>query len=87
MRAMVWNDVMQKQRNGGRVRKLIQINQAANNGATPLYIACQNDRVKVVNALLSRKEIQLNQVANDGTTPEKRFKSIILCSMEQHHCA
>jgi ribosomal protein S24E len=50
-------------------RKEIQINQALNNGATPLYIACHEDRLKVVNALLARKEIQINQAMNDGRTP------------------
>jgi ankyrin repeat protein len=50
-------------------RKEIQINQAGNDGATPLFIACQNSHVRVVNALLARKEIQINQPMNNGTTP------------------
>ena len=32
-------------------------------------MACQNDHVKVVNALLARKEIQINQAKNNGCTP------------------
>jgi hypothetical protein len=78
-------------------RKEIQINQAMHKGATPLYMACQNAHVKVVNALLVREEIQINQARDDGAIPlfiacekdrvkEKRFKSIKLEMMEQHHC-
>jgi ankyrin repeat protein len=51
------------------VRKEIQINQAMNNGITPLYAACYIGHVKVINKLLVRKEIQINQAANDGVTP------------------
>jgi ankyrin repeat protein len=40
-----------------------------NDGTTPLFIACEEDRVKVVNALLARKEIQINQPMIDGATP------------------
>jgi ankyrin repeat protein len=50
-------------------RKEIQINQAANDGATPLLIACQYNHLKIVLALLARNEIQINQPENDGTTP------------------
>ena len=35
----------------------------------PLAMACQEGRVKVVNALLARKEIQINQAKKDGATP------------------
>lgn len=42
-------------------KKEIQIYQAKNDGCTPLFIACQDDRVKVINVLLARKEIQINQ--------------------------
>jgi ankyrin repeat protein len=50
-------------------RKEIQINQAWNDGTTPLSIACKEGHMKVVNALLAKKEIQINQPKNDGTTP------------------
>ena len=38
-------------------------------GVGIVVIACQKDRMKVVNALLARKEIQINQAMNDGCTP------------------
>jgi ankyrin repeat protein len=52
-------------------KKEIQIYQAKNDGCTPLFIACQDDRVKVINVLLARKEIQINQATgtNNGYTP------------------
>ena len=49
--------------------KDIQINQANNNTATPLYFACQMRRVAVVKVLLARKEIQINQALEGGATP------------------
>ena len=50
-------------------REEIQINQADNDGATPLYMACQEGHSKVVQLLLTIKEIQINQALNDGRTP------------------
>jgi len=50
-------------------KKQIQINQAANDGTTPLFMACQNDCVKIVNLLLARKDIQINQARDNGATP------------------
>ena len=50
-------------------RKEIQINQAENDGLTPLMFACLNGHVHVVQALLKRNEIQVNQASNDGATP------------------
>ena len=55
----------------------IDINQAKNDGGTPLYIACQNGHVEVVNALLrfrsaegqSRDGIDVNQATKIGRTP------------------
>ena len=48
---------------------MIQINQAANDGSSPLYIACKKGPVDVVQVLLTRKEIQINQAANGGFSP------------------
>ena len=42
---------------GCRAREDIQIKQATENGATPLYATCQNSHVDVVRLLLARKEI------------------------------
>jgi ankyrin repeat protein len=50
-------------------RKEIQINQTANEGATPLLIACQNNYLKVVMELLTQEGIEINKPMNDGTTP------------------
>jgi ankyrin repeat protein len=54
-------------------RKEIQINQAMNSGATPLFIACQEGRVKVVKALLTNKKIDINKHNKQfkGMTPLK----------------
>ena len=43
-----------------------RINQADNEGTTPLSMACQFGYMKVVNVLLIRKEIQINQPDNEG---------------------
>jgi ankyrin repeat protein len=50
-------------------RKDIQINQATNDGATPLYIACVRGKVEIVRLLLDRDDIGVNQAMNDGQTP------------------
>jgi ankyrin repeat protein len=50
-------------------RKEIQINQAMDDGATPLNMACQQGHVKVVKALLARTEVQINKPMNNGATP------------------
>jgi ankyrin repeat protein len=68
-------------------RKEIQINQAMNDGCTPLYIACQKGHVKVVKALLTNKEIEINKQFK-GTTPlEKAIGkgyTEIAALLEQH---
>jgi ankyrin repeat protein len=50
-------------------RKEIQINQAANDGQTPLGVACCYGRVDVVKLLLARPEILINKAKNNGSTP------------------
>ena len=46
----------------------IQVNQASNKGATPLFIACKKGRLDVVKTLLTVDGIQVNQ-ASGGATP------------------
>ena len=50
-------------------RKDINVNQADNNGATPLHIASRNGHADVVRLLLTRNNIQINQANDDGETP------------------
>jgi serine/threonine-protein phosphatase 6 regulatory ankyrin repeat subunit B len=50
-------------------RTEIQINQAQENGFTPLYVTCQYGHVDVVRLLLAREEIQINQAMKNGATP------------------
>ncbi len=45
------------------------INQANENGATPLLMAAQNGHVDVVNALLAKEGIELNKALPAGETP------------------
>ena len=47
----------------------IDVNQANEDGVTPLYYACQEGHVDVVRLLLARKDIHVNQADNDGVTP------------------
>jgi len=58
-------------------RKKIQINQATNDGRTPLYTACQKGHVKVVKALLTNKEIDINK--------EWKGKTPLACAIEEGH--
>jgi ankyrin repeat protein len=58
-------------------RKEIQINQAMNDGGTPLNIACQKGHVKVVKALLANKEIDINKDWK-GETP-------LACAIKKGH--
>ena len=52
------------------------MNAGTHAGATPLLVACQNDRVEVVKLLLRRADIEVNRgttckrmAANYGVTP------------------
>ncbi|APC91618.1 MULTISPECIES: ankyrin repeat domain-containing protein [Francisella] len=45
------------------------VNQANNNGVTPLWIACQRGHINIVKLLLLDSRIEVNQPINDGTTP------------------
>ena len=47
----------------------IQVNQAKNNKATPLHVACQDGQLKVVNMLLAAQGIQDNQANDNESTP------------------
>ena len=49
--------------------KDVNVNQAHNDGTTPLNVACQLGHLDVVQVLLTKKEIQINQATNDGRTP------------------
>ena len=60
----------------------IDVNQAMNNGITPLYIACARGNVDIVRLLLGRDDIDVNQAKEDGTTPlsiaqAKKFTEIV----------
>ena len=50
-------------------RKGVEVNQADNEGNTPLLIASKNHRCKVVEELLRRKDIDVNKTDNEGRTP------------------
>jgi ankyrin repeat protein len=68
-------------------RKEIQINQAMNDGGTPLYIACQKGHVKVVKALLKKKEIDINKQFEGWTPLEQAIKqghTEIAALLQQH---
>ena len=47
----------------------VDVNQAKNNGSTPLYIASRNGHTELVKLLLAAPGIDVNQAANDGWTP------------------
>ena len=47
----------------------IDINEAMNGGATPLFVACQEGHELVVQLLLEQPGIDINQANNDGYTP------------------
>jgi hypothetical protein len=45
------------------------INQAANDGSTPLYIAAQRGHLKIVICLVKELGAYINHAKNDGATP------------------
>jgi hypothetical protein len=45
------------------------VNQAANEGATPLYIAVQESRLELARCLVKELGADVNQAAPDGATP------------------
>ena len=47
----------------------VNVNQARNNGATPLFIASQNGHAEVVSMLLAKQGVNVNQAMNGGVTP------------------
>ena len=47
----------------------VNVNQAADNGGTPLSIASQNGHAEVVSMLLAKQGVDVNQAKNDGATP------------------
>ena len=47
----------------------VNVNQAANDGATPLFIASQEGHAEVVSMLLAKQGVDVNQAMNDGCTP------------------
>ena len=54
------------------------VNQAENNGATPLFIASQEGHVDVVRQLLLREDADVNLAENNGATP------LYIASQEGH---
>ena len=50
-------------------RSDIKVNQANNNGMTPLHYAALKGHVRVVELLLSRLDIEINAAASNGGTP------------------
>lgn len=47
----------------------IDINFALPNGASPLYVACEYDRVDIVKKLMRRPEIDINKCMDNGWNP------------------
>ena len=58
-------------------RNEIQVNQASNDGATPLYVACETGQVSLVAVLLEAKNIDVDK-AVQGWTP-------IMVAQDEHH--
>jgi hypothetical protein len=53
----------------------IIINQADDNGSTPLYIASENGCIDVVKLLLGQRYIDVNRADNDDSTPIEKLWS------------
>jgi hypothetical protein len=47
----------------------VNVNQAADDGATPLFMASQKGHAEVVSMLLAKQGVNVNQAANSGATP------------------
>ena len=45
------------------------VNQAENDGITPLFVASQKGHAEVVSLLLSKEGVDVNQAVNNGDTP------------------
>ena len=56
----------------------VDVNQATNDGATPLFIASQKGHAEVVSLLLGKEGVDVNQATNNGTTP------LYIASQEGH---
>ena len=44
----------------------IKVNKARNDGATPLFFACQNDHSECMSLLLGKQGINVNQALDNG---------------------
>ena len=47
----------------------VDVNQADDDGCTPLYIASQEGHAEVVSMLLAKQGVNVNQATEDGCTP------------------
>jgi ankyrin repeat protein len=47
----------------------VDVNLAENDGATPLFLACQEGKEAVVTALLADPRVDVNLARTDGATP------------------
>ena len=47
----------------------VEVNQARNNGVTPLYIASEKGHTEVVELLLAHDGVEVNQANHNGATP------------------
>ena len=47
----------------------VDVNQATDEGMTPLYIACDKNRTEIVRLLLDTNRVKVNQATEKHTTP------------------